>query len=489
MSGSAGPASDMGVSPMRPMLRGLPALLRSHGRDGRVTVQNATGSPRLGADAKSAGGYTLAMAHPPPIPGGVTAMPPPLPGGAIAPPPLIPGGMSAAPPASRRFLAREGPVLATLLLLACVLLPAWADAGGFGLAYESQITVEDPVTGRPVNTTVVRIAYAQDLLRTAMNPWLLPALGLLWVVATGGVDLSVWVVFALGAAVAARVAAAGASPLLMLAAVASVGSAVGLAHAAAAYWLRLPSWGVTLLGAVVLVSVVAALTGGQPLPLELKAELRWPGAERPVTVTGWFFVVAILAGLFLGQGRRRGRAEGPAAVAAALTTSSVLSALGGMCWLIRNGWSPAPGHLFGDLRVAAAVALAGAVLVRTRGGRLVAGLLLVPGMLLATAWRQCVNFVPGWPAEMNVLLLTVMVLAAQWVVLRSFEARWRVLSVVSLAAPVGIVVAAVSAWERWPAARSPLQWTGLALWAAPAVGGLIAIVVRRRPAAAVEVRT
>ncbi len=38
-------ASDMGPEPMRPMSRGVPGIFWPHGREGRVTLHNATGSP------------------------------------------------------------------------------------------------------------------------------------------------------------------------------------------------------------------------------------------------------------------------------------------------------------------------------------------------------------------------------------------------------------------------------------------------------------
>ncbi len=355
---------------------------------------------------------------------------------------------------------------ATLLLLLAVLLPAWAHSGGVGQVFE------DPETGQ------AHVEYGSDLVRAMLNPWLLPALGLVWVVWAGGLDLSVWVVFTLAAALAARLAGGGASPLSMLGAVAGLGAAVGLVHGAAAGWGRLPSWGLTLLTATVGVSVVVAVTGGRALALRLSEEYSWPGSKRPFMLTGSLFILAMLAGLLLRQGRVQ-PGGGRRGLTAALVASGLLSALGGMCWLIRAGWTPRPGHLFADLRVAAAAALAGAAVLRGAGRGLLAGMLLPPAMLVATAWRQCVCYSPMWSPEASLLLLTAMVLAAQWTVARGFQTgpNWR--AVFSLLAPLGVVVVSASAWETPAPLPAALRWSGLGLWALPAAAALAEAAARR----------
>ena len=345
-------------------------------------------------------------------------------------------------------------------MLSCVLLPAWASSGGFG-------TVKTDADQKPIG-----MAYLSDAMKTSLSPWLLPALGLLWVIGAGGMDLSVWAVFALAAAVAGSLAAAGRSPIMVLAAVAGVGLAVGLTHAAMAFWLRLPSVVVTLFGAIVIVSITAGLMGGEPMALELKGEMTWGGIERPGTLTAGFFVIAIVTGLLAGEGRRGGHSEGPGAVATALGCSGLLSALGGLCWLVRSGWTPAPGHLFGDFRVVAAVVLAGGVAMR-KSGRLLAGLLLLPGLLLATAWRQCIAMPSVWPVEWNPLLLAAMVLGTHWAWIRSGRS-WRpgdqVPKVVSV---IGLLLTAGSAWSPGGTAGAILLWTGLAVWGLAMLAGLV----------------
>ena len=336
-------------------------------------------------------------------------------------------------------------VVKLLVLLLAVLVIPWVQSGS--------------VLGQ---SWAERAGY---LGREAVNPWLLPSLGLVWVMAGGGLDLSVWVVFALGAVIGTRITGAGGSPMLMLAGVTAAGVAVGMIHAAGVGWLRLPSWAVTLATATIGVSVVAALAGGQILKLRLSDKYSWPGQANPVLLTGSFYVVAMLAAVLAGEGRRSARTGHPAAMAYALIASAVLSALGGLCWLVASGVTPKPGHLAGDVRVAAAAVLAGAAVLNGTGRRMVASVLLLPAMLLATAWRQCVWCTLDWPGGANLILLVAMVLLAQWVWVRNRDAGraggviWPALAV------AGIAVLAGSAWDVDPAARVALRWAGLGLWA------------------------
>ncbi len=319
----------------------------------------------------------------------------------------------------------------------------------------------------------------QYLLKEAVNPWLLPALGLGWVLASGGVDLSVWVVFGLGSVVAARIAAAGAPPLAMLAGATAVGVAVGTVHAAAVGCLRLPSWGVTLITAIVGASVVSAAAGGKILALEMSGGDTWPGATRPVMLTATFYAVAMLAALLLGEGRRPARKDRPLALASALSASAVLSALGGLCWLVRSGWTPRPGYLVADLRAAAAAVLAGAVILTAPGRKLVAGVLLVPAMLLVTIWRQSVWYTPALPAETNLVLLMAMALAGQCAWRSSWRGRGPAGKLWAGLAAAGIVALAASAWDAPRPLPAVLRWGGVGMWGV-GIGAAAAGWLRRR---------
>ena len=344
-------------------------------------------------------------------------------------------------------------VLVLIAFLTGILLPVWAESG---------------------------TEYVPDFLAQMVNPWVLPALGLLWVVRCGSVDLSVWVGFASGWAVAAAILGAGAGPSLALAGVVAVGLILGGVNAAAVAWARLPGWGATGITATVGLSVAAGIVRGLPAELDRALLRPWSGLLGTFWITGLLYIVVLLA-MLLGARRWRAGLSARAALAAALVGSGLLSALGGLCGLAKWAQMPARVYLVDDLRPIAAVVLTGAVLLKGPGRSLLAAMLLPPAMLLATVWRQRVWDVPTTPFAVNLIVLAVMALGAQWAMMRA-SARGAVClrEWPAMAAFLGILALAVTANDLPGAATTALRLAGVGMWIVGAAAAFVQWLLRRR---------
>jgi len=302
------------------------------------------------------------------------------------------------------FAPLEAYVAGLWLLLASALIPTWIIHGG--------------------------AVYGPDIMRQIIGPYVLPALGLALALRQGRIDLSIWTVFTLASVVSARLMAVGAHPLGVLAAAIAVGACVGGIHALVVVFVPVPAAAgraLTGLAAAALSVLVTSLTGlaamalawwiaGGKVLVAAKAELaRWPGADDELMVTGSLIIATVILLMPLSMSRYVGRARpGRRSASAAMVASAVLSAAGGLCWLLHDGRTPLPGHFFGDLRVPAAAVLAGAV-VLTRPGRSALVAIMVPfAMAVVTAWRQQVWPTPAWPVYANLIALIVLLPAAQW---------------------------------------------------------------------------
>jgi len=279
-------------------------------------------------------------------------------------------------------------VLALWVLLACVLFPTWI-AGGAD--------------------------YRADIMRQIISPWVLPAMGLALALRQGRIDLSVWTVFTLSSVVSARLTQSGYQPLWVLAAAVGVGLSAGIIHAVAVAAVRIPSWVITPLTALAAMALAGWIAGGQVLVVD-KAHLdRWLGADNELLITGSLIIATVILLMPLSMSRfvhnaRRGRASS----AAALIACAVLSAMGGLCWLLRDGRSPMPWHYFGDLRVPAAAVLAGAVVLSCPGRSALVAIMVPFAMAVVTAWRQLCWPTPTWRVDANLIALILLLLAAQW---------------------------------------------------------------------------
>lgn len=335
---------------------------------------------------------------------------------------------------------------ATLLLgLVLILLTPWIRSGRMWgpMGNSSSDAVINPLLS--------------DFHGQMLHPLLLPALGMFWLLRRGKLDLSVWASFALGCGAAAQAARWGGHPAWLLAAAVGAGLIVGMWNLLLVRLTRAPVWMVTGLTAVLAVSLVAAITGPASVRVSPALLGRLTGQQAVLLATaGMFFVGAL--GIALS-----GYERGPLGVA--LVGSSVLSALGGLCWLGRSAEAVALPFPVGDPRVFAAAVLGGALVLAARGRLLHTLVFLPPAMLLATLWRYSVWDFAGCGYGWNVLMLAGLVLGGQWA-LKEYLARpgrW------SLAAAglclLGIFLLAGSAWQMPPATRWILRIAGLGVWA------------------------
>ena len=377
--------------------------------------------------------------------------------------PEAPGQTEPISPPQPRPLA-EAFVPAVLVVLGGPLVVGWTLSGMLG------------------GWTCSDAAYVFDLVDLMFNRWLLPALGLTLVLQCRSLDLSVWMGFALGSAVGAAAVGAGAHPVAALAAVLAAGAALGLVNAAAVTLARVPGVVATGVSSLACYGVAWLLTGGQAMRVNPEGLVIWSGANWPMRLTAGLYIVAMLTVLFLARLRHRVGLSRRSALAAAMVGSGVLSALGGLCWLARSGQAPPPSWRLIDLRVVAAAALAGAVVLRGPGRNLLAGVFLPPAMLVATVWQYQVWDVPDCPVAVSLLALTGMVLAAQWGLARSAGAGavGRVLCPALAAGGIAIVAVTViplpQAWRGGLVGRNSntiLSVAGAAVWLAGTAGALL----------------
>jgi hypothetical protein len=283
-------------------------------------------------------------------------------------------------------------VAGLLLTLAAVLLPVAAKSGT--ISFPTQV-----VAGDNQHTELVW----GDIPQTLLHPAVLAALALAWVLQRGSADLSVWIVYCVGGTVAARLMAGGHSVGVAGLAAAGVGLGVGAFHAAIVNWTRIPGWAISTFTAIA-GAVAARVWRLAPVDHAVTG-----AAQDPVLLVGWLMLAALVVSQAMPEAWPARRRPGPrASLALAMLAAPVLSALGGVAWVIRSGSSMQACPPVGDLRILAAAILAGGLIVRGPMRALMAGVLVGPAMLIATVWQVMVWDVPavGWPV--NLLVLSVM---------------------------------------------------------------------------------
>ncbi|HAU37595.1 MAG TPA: hypothetical protein DCX07_07735, partial [Phycisphaerales bacterium] len=161
-----------------------------------------------------------------------------------------------------------------------------------------------------------------------------------------------------------------------------------------------------------------------------------------------------------------------------LCASGALAALAGAVWLIDYGSAPVPSQWVGDLRLPAAAAMAGGMLLGGRGRAMLAAVLLPPTMLLATVWW--LNTVPieiaGIPPQLVVLI--ALVLIAHLATARALSPKDGacVLAVVAMAVSVaGLLTAGWAARHSAWGAKVRLMATGVGLG-----GGAVLLLLLRK---------
>ncbi|MBB3317587.1 inositol transport system permease protein [Rhizobium sp. BK181] len=251
---------------------------------------------------------------------------------------------------------------------------------------------------------------------TEVSVYGLMAIGMTYVVLTGGIDLSVGAILALAGMVAAIVITGGANnsfslndagaqgfgwPVGLLAA-AAVGTCCGLAQGLAVTRLRVPPFVVTLGGMSIFRGATLLLGGGGPLGVNDEG-LRWWGRGRilwdTVPVPVLIFAIVAFLGFFILRYTRFGRRIyfiGGNAEAARLAgidvkrvllfvyaISGILSGLAGFIMTARLGSAEAVAGVSFELRVIASVIIGGTSLfggIGTIGGTIVGSILI--GVLL-----------------------------------------------------------------------------------------------------------
>ena len=342
--------------------------------------------------------------------------------------------------------------------------------------------------------------------RFLLSFWLLPAMGFMLALRCGAVDLSVWVIAALGGVVAAVMIEAGMPPAAAILAGVSAGAICGLINGAFVAGLRLPCPIISALTAFGLIWCLGkAYPSGEIVLGEgslggllggFQSFADWLGLPEitlqsiSVLVVFAFYALTMLV-ILNGEmvERYRGRAFSERwRLFAALTASGALSAAGGVAWLIEHEMAPVPGRPVGDLIVPAAALLAGGLYLAGPGRTLLVGVLLPMALAVATGWRQEVlnlrcDFLVGYPLQ--VACLVVMVAIARYAMIRAaVVGRWRGAALLmAWSSSAGIVVLAASVWADSPALRDILHVSGGGLWLVGATGAIaLKLVSPRCPA-------
>ncbi|MBS3733745.1 MAG: hypothetical protein KGY99_02355 [Phycisphaerae bacterium] len=293
--------------------------------------------------------------------------------------------------------------------------------------------------------------YVTDVMGQVFPFFLLPVLGMALALRRGAIDLSVWIVAGLGGVVAAGCVCSGVGLVPAALIAAGAGLAVGAVNGAIVALLRVPSGVVTIATALVCMWGLQAVAdaGGVDLPpratdawhmtqaAESDPTARQPGGHEmqwlPLAVTRAFFVagvfVVVLMGALAGAGTvRLDRFLSERwLLFGVLCVSGVLASLGGVAWLIERGAAPVPARPVGELRILAAVALAGPYLLSRHGRTPLVVICVPPAVLAATLWRQ-----HAWAWDLHyggyalqVLQLTAMVLLAHAAVAKAIDSAGR----------------------------------------------------------------
>ncbi len=363
---------------------------------------------------------------------------------------------------------RDVLAVACLLLLAVALVPGWVSELGPISGANSEAEAADLFANRAY--------YLSKVPGQVASFHLLLALGFALALRCGAVDLSVWAVAGAGGVVAAKLMNSGMSAPASFAVVVAAGAAVGAINALAVSGARMPSAAVTLAAAIALTVGVRAWVGTEAVAIapERFAAFRDLLPDPPLLLGRMLIVAAawsaVMIVLMVADSARAATARigRRAELLAAMAVSGALSALGGACWLIDHSAAPAIHSSVGDLRVPAAVLLAGGALLAGRGRTMIVGLLLLPAVLLATIWRQEVLLLTVGGLAVQSVILICMIVVVQVAIVTATR-QWGALAAAALVLTVGgVALLAASARVQGPTGRTAFHLAALAIWLAGA---------------------
>jgi ribose transport system permease protein len=278
-----------------------------------------------------------------------------------------------------------------------------------------------------ISSDFYSLQNSMNLVRQS-SPTIIMAVGMLFVVLTGGIDLSVGSVFALGGVIVALLAPRYGLPLAICCAVVS-GSIVGIGSGALIAYLRLPAFVITLAAMTVARGAAFILTDGQPImfdeaskPLTQFASGYLWTVPYPVILTIAIVLIGALALTFTSFGRlvkaigsnqeavRLSGVRVEGYVLGVYVISGALAAVAGVVSAGRTGIGAPNVGIGSELQVIAAVVIGGASLMGGRGGVINSAL----GALTLAIIGNIMNLtdVPGYTQQviMGVVIVIAVVL-------------------------------------------------------------------------------
>ncbi len=271
-------------------------------------------------------------------------------------------------------------------------------------------------------------AYVTDVAAQVASPYLLAAMGMMLAMRMGVLDLSVWMTLSAGGLAAAALIIRGVSPWLAFLTAAALGGLIGTLNGFVVVGRRWPSLtataGVGLFVFVLLQAVVPThelvLPDGAfedwlitaPAQPTAEGELATQTVTFPLGVTQSILIAGVysLVMAMLLTTRHTGRRHARRARWLVLIASGALSAMGGACVLLDHGSAFVPQLPFDDLRIPAAVLLAGTAALGGPGRTMMAGFCLPIAMLAATMWRMLVWPMGSVGIEWQMVLLVALAL-------------------------------------------------------------------------------
>jgi ribose/xylose/arabinose/galactoside ABC-type transport system permease subunit len=271
-----------------------------------------------------------------------------------------------------------------------------------------------------------------NVLRQVASGAGIMAVGMLFVILTRGIDLSVGSISALGSVLSAYfVAFSGYGVVASVALVILSGAACGLVTGAFIAYLRLPSFVMSLAMMAIARGLSLIISEGRPIPLgEAGSALAtfgsgfWLGVPQPVIL---MFAVFLVGGIVLnftrfgriitavGSNEEAVRLSGiavPRYILAVYVISGALAAVAGIISTSRTGVGSAQVGVGAELNVIAAVVIGGASLMGGRGG--VVNTLL--GALVMGIIANIMNLggVPGYHQQVYMGLIIVIAMLLQY---------------------------------------------------------------------------